>query len=87
MWLYDPLPVLRAYRVMWFTFVLLAVGACTPINIKPVASNCQATVTYTPEFQNAAADELGAMANHYPHVSQMIVDYGAERKALKACAQ
>ena len=102
MWLYDPLPVLHTYRVMWFTFVLIAVGACTPVNIKPVATNCFPTVTYTAEFQNAAADELDQWVwtdldgapNHRvqlktltPHNNQYAIDYGAERKALKACAQ
>lgn len=87
MWLYDPLPVWHAYRVAFFTLFALALGSCTPVDIHPVASNCLPIVTYSPEFQQQFAAELGELhaSNHYPHVETFIVDAERTRDGLRAC--
>lgn len=65
--------------------IVLLVG-CVSDNAKTaIVQNCPPLKTYSADYQAAAADELLAMGDRFPHVSAMIVDYGAERAALRAC--
>lgn len=79
---------MECYAV-FFGLCLLAVGlfACTPVDIHPVASNCLPIVTYSLEFQQQFAAELGELhaSNHYPHVETFIVDAERARAGLRAC--
>jgi hypothetical protein len=47
-------------------------------------NTCPAPLEYSPEFQNQAADELDQLPPGSA-IGQMIVDYGQERAALRAC--
>lgn len=62
----------------WLPLVLL-LGACTA-----TVSSCPPVVPYSKEFQMRAQAQLATIDPASP-VAQMIVDYGQERAALRAC--
>lgn len=65
--------------------ILLLAGCAMAPKVEPVVNSCPPVRAYSQEFLNAAADELDSIANRAPHIAQMIVDYGAERRALRTC--
>jgi len=71
------------YRIL--AAALLVAGCAMAPKVEPVVSSCPPVRQYSQDFLNAAADELTEIRDRAPHVAQMITDYGAERKALKAC--
>ena len=87
MWLYDPLPILHAYRALWLSCLVAVLTSCTPVKLQPVASNCLPIPTYDHAFQNSFADELGSMhtTGLYPHVETFVIDAVQTRQGLKAC--
>lgn len=72
---------------MRYLIMALALTACTPTVLQPVASNCVPIPSYSQDWQTAFAGEVDALtANHqYPHVEQFIVDSERTRSALKVC--
>jgi hypothetical protein len=65
----------------FLALVALAAGGC---EITRAINTCPAPLEYSPEFQAKAADELDQLPPGSA-IGQMIVDYGQERAALRAC--
>lgn len=63
----------------------VALAGCMSTKLQPVVNSCPPIVAYSPDFQHQAGDELAEIKGIAPHIAQMIVDYGAERKALRTC--
>jgi hypothetical protein len=70
----------------WTTLLLSMAGCASTPKPLPVAQSpsCLPLVSYTPDFQKQAAEQLQSIPPASP-VAQMVVDYGKMRAADRAC--
>lgn len=71
--------------MIWkLAFVSIALGMLSCSYVIPRPAPASILIDYSPEFQSKAAQELGAIKGTAPNISQMIVDYGKLRAAIRA---
>lgn len=73
-------------RIPWeiLALALAALAAACSVTTPSAANLCPAPKTYTADEQSRAAHELLALPAT-SILAEMIVDYGRERAALRAC--